>query len=214
MTKTSTLIKQLICTIALLLGTTWAMQAQNNVGIGTITPASSAKLEINSTTQGVLVPRMTAAQRVAISSPATGLLVYQTDGAAGFYFYNNGWISLSTYSLPSQAGNDGKVLKTNGSVATWQDAVATEGVKFYICVAGIFPSYDDLGGEFHSMGEIIMHGGNFNSQGDWLPCNGQILSIAQNTALFAIIGTQYGGNGQTTFALPNLNNPSKIPAGR
>src|SRR4051812_49745810 len=38
----------------------------------------------------------------------------------------------------------------------------------------------------------------------WAPCNGQLLSIAQNQALFSILGTTYGGNGQTTFALPNL----------
>jgi hypothetical protein len=58
---------------------------------------SSAMLDVSSTTQGVLVPRMTAAQRGAISSPATGLLVYQTDGSPqGFYFYNGtAWTSLS-----------------------------------------------------------------------------------------------------------------------
>lgn len=43
----------------------------------------------------------------------------------------------------------------------------------------------------------------------WAQCNGQLLSIAQNTALFALIGTFYGGNGQTTFALPNLQ--SRVP---
>ena len=44
---------------------------------------------------------------------------------------------------------------------------------------------------------------------NWAQCNGQILSIAQNTALFALLGTTYGGNGQTTFALPNLQ--SRVP---
>ena len=51
--------------------------------------------------------------------------------------------------------------------------------------------------------EIRMFGGNFAPRG-WAFCNGQILSIAQNTALFSLLGTTYGGNGQTTFALPNL----------
>lgn len=50
---------------------------------------------------------------------------------------------------------------------------------------------------------IIMFGGNFAPRG-WAFCNGQLLSIAQNTALFSILGTTYGGNGQTTFALPDL----------
>ncbi|WP_324678213.1 phage tail protein [Hymenobacter sp. GOD-10R] len=39
----------------------------------------------------------------------------------------------------------------------------------------------------------------------WLPCDGQLLPLQQNTALFALLGTRYGGNGSTTFALPNLN---------
>jgi microcystin-dependent protein len=53
------------------------------------------------------------------------------------------------------------------------------------------------------LGEIRMFGGNFAPAG-WALCNGQILAISQNTALFSLLGTQYGGNGQSTFALPNL----------
>ena len=57
---------------------------------------ASAALDVKSTTQGVLIPRMTAAQRTAIASPATGLLVFQTDATAGFYFYNgSAWTSLN-----------------------------------------------------------------------------------------------------------------------
>ncbi len=55
------------------------------------------------------------------------------------------------------------------------------------------------------LGEIKMFAGNFAPRG-YAFCSGQILSIAQNTALFALLGTQYGGNGQTTFALPDLQN--------
>lgn len=53
------------------------------------------------------------------------------------------------------------------------------------------------------IGEIRMFGGNFPPQG-WAFCNGQLQAIAQNDALFALIGTTYGGDGQTTFALPDL----------
>ncbi|WP_137823563.1 phage tail protein [Pseudomonas sp. D(2018)] len=60
------------------------------------------------------------------------------------------------------------------------------------------------------LGEIKMFGGNFAPRGFAL-CQGQILSIAQNTALFSILGTTYGGNGQTTFALPNLS--GRVPVG-
>ena len=51
--------------------------------------------------------------------------------------------------------------------------------------------------------EIRMFTCNFAPRG-WARCDGQILSISQNTALFSLLGTQYGGNGQTTFALPDL----------
>src|SRR5689334_20314008 len=53
------------------------------------------------------------------------------------------------------------------------------------------------------LGEIRIFAGNFAPRG-WALCNGQILAISQNTALFSLLGTNYGGNGQTTFALPNL----------
>lgn len=53
------------------------------------------------------------------------------------------------------------------------------------------------------VGEIKMFGSNFAPRGFAL-CNGQLLSIAQNTALFSLLGTIYGGDGRTTFALPNL----------
>jgi len=59
------------------------------------------------------------------------------------------------------------------------------------------------------IGEVKMFAGNFAPRG-WAFCNGQILSIAQNTALFSLLGTNYGGNGQTTFALPNLQ--GRVPA--
>jgi hypothetical protein len=75
---------------------TWCLHTTGqNVGIGTNTPNNSAQLDIVSTTKGLLMPRMTAAQRTAIATPATGLTVYQTDGTAGFYFYNGAaWSQL------------------------------------------------------------------------------------------------------------------------
>ncbi|MBK7172754.1 MAG: hypothetical protein IPH84_05885 [Bacteroidales bacterium] len=57
---------------------------------------NSAMLDVKSTNKGMLVPRMTSAQRTAIAGPATGLLVYQSDGVGGFYFYNGtSWVSLT-----------------------------------------------------------------------------------------------------------------------
>jgi microcystin-dependent protein len=63
------------------------------------------------------------------------------------------------------------------------------------------------------IGQIILFGGNFAIRG-YAMCNGQILSIAQNTALFSILGTTYGGNGQTTFALPDLRGRVPIHFGQ
>jgi uncharacterized protein (TIGR02145 family) len=79
------------------------MSKAQNVGIGTTTPAASAQLDVNSTSKGFLPPRMTAAQRIAISSAADGLLVYQTDYPSGFYFFKGGvWTMLSeTTSYPN-----------------------------------------------------------------------------------------------------------------
>ncbi|WP_208328361.1 phage tail protein [Flavobacterium poyangense] len=62
------------------------------------------------------------------------------------------------------------------------------------------------------IGIVKLFAGNFAPRG-WALCNGQILSIAQNAALFSILGTTYGGNGQTTFALPNLQGAVPIGVG-
>lgn len=60
------------------------------------------------------------------------------------------------------------------------------------------------------LAQITLFAGNFAPRG-WAFCDGQILPIAQNTALFSILGTTYGGNGQTTFALPDLR--GRVPIG-
>lgn len=61
-----------------------------------------------------------------------------------------------------------------------------------------------------TMAEIRMFGGNFAPR-NWAYCNGQLLSIAQNSALFSLLGTTYGGDGRTTFALPDLR--GRVPSG-
>lgn len=58
-----------------------------------------------------------------------------------------------------------------------------------------------------------MFAGNFAPR-SWAICSGQIMSIAQNTALFSILGTTYGGNGQTTFALPDLRGRCAVGTGQ
>ena len=72
-------------TYALFFFSLFVLIGHAQTGIGTTTPNASAKFEVAATDKGFLLPRMTAAQRGLISSPANGLLVYQTDGDAGFY---------------------------------------------------------------------------------------------------------------------------------
>lgn len=63
------------------------------------------------------------------------------------------------------------------------------------------------------IGEIGLFGFNFNPRG-WYLCNGALLSIAQNSTLFSLLGTQYGGDGRTTFALPDLRGRVAFAKGR
>ena len=80
---------------------------------------------------------------------------------------------------------------------------------FVVMLIGITPikssaQYDAF------LGEVKMFAGNFAPRG-WAICNGQTLQIASNTALFSILGTTYGGNGTTTFSLPDLQ--GRVPIG-
>lgn len=61
--------------------------------------------------------------------------------------------------------------------------------------------------------EIRMFAGNFAPTG-WAECNGQLLPISQNTALFSLLGTFYGGDGKSTFALPNLQGSTPVGQGQ
>ncbi|MDB2632543.1 MopE-related protein [Flavobacteriaceae bacterium] len=71
------------------------------VGINTNTPDSSSALDIESTTGGILIPRLTETQRDAIGSPATGLMIYQTDQTTGFYFYDGtAWTKIDGVAGP------------------------------------------------------------------------------------------------------------------
>lgn len=96
-----------------------SVKSFSQTGIGTTTPNSSAKLEIAATDKGLLIPRMTAAQRTAITTPANGLLVYQTDSETGFYV-NSGtsasptWIRVN--SNWTRSGND--ISYSLGNIST------------------------------------------------------------------------------------------------
>jgi hypothetical protein len=104
------------------------------VGIGTKIPEPSAMLEVKSNNKGVLISRMTETERSAIKSPASGLLVYQTDGIAGFYYHTGSeWKYLppatiasaaqpltystsgSSYTVSSVSGATNRITSTGGT---------------------------------------------------------------------------------------------------
>lgn len=109
------MLRQLLFIIGLFIAT--CLDAQT--GIGTATPNASAKLEIASIDKGLLIPRMTSAQRTTIASPANGLLVYQTDGVAGFYV-NTGTSAAAVWTRVNmdwvRTGND--IAYTAGNIST------------------------------------------------------------------------------------------------
>ncbi|AFY49918.1 microcystin-dependent protein [Nostoc sp. PCC 7524] len=81
------------------------------------------------------------------------------------------------------------------------------GVEYLIATQGFFPSRDgSFPGEDTLIGEILLFPYNFIPRG-FAPANGQTLPIIQNTALFSLLGTTYGGDGRINFALPNLTSP-------
>lgn len=75
------------------------------------------------------------------------------------------------------------------------------GINYIIALTGIFPSRNSIADP--TLGEIVMFAGNFAPRG-WALCDGQLLPISSNAALFSILGTTYGGDGRTTFGLPDL----------
>ena len=108
--KRSLIILAVLC----LTITTHHVQAQ--VGIGTTTPNASSALEVQSTTKGILVSRMTAAQKTAIASPAEGLMVYQTDAPIGLWMYISGaWVRLTTAN-DLLGASSGFAANTTGAV--------------------------------------------------------------------------------------------------
>jgi len=84
--------------------------------------------------------------------------------------------------------------------------------KYILLVVFIFAA-KSIFAQDQFVGEIRLFPFNFAPKG-WAKCEGQLLPISQNTALFSLLGTTYGGNGQTTFALPDLRDRMAIGSGQ
>lgn len=125
--------------VALLCNFYFTLAQPQNVGIGTTNPHSSAILDLDvsapsfTTKLGFLVPRMTLAERAAIPSPATGLLVYQTDAVAGFYYYTGtNWVRIvdagtnDLYLLLSGGTMNGNINMNNNLITN----IGNQGTNF------------------------------------------------------------------------------------
>jgi microcystin-dependent protein len=112
---------------------------------------------------------------------------------------------LSNGNLPLSAGGGGQPIDNH------EPSLA---LNYLISLAGLFPTND--GGAVDStqqyLGEVVAFAGDFAPRG-WALAQGQLLPISQNQALFALLGTQYGGDGRTTFALPDLRDHTAIGTG-
>ena len=114
-------------------------------------------------------------------------------------------VTITQANLPGSLGGSSQPIDNH------QPSLA---LNFLIAVSGIFPSRDLSGGDNEEpfLGEIVTTAGTAIPNG-FLPCDGRLLSIAQNSALFALLGTQFGGDGRTTFALPDLRGKAVVGSG-
>ena len=135
------------------------------VGINTNTPDSSSALDIESTTGGILIPRLTETQRDAISSPATGLMIYQTDQTTGFYFYDgNAWTRIEGVAGPQgEQGPQGIQGETGPTGAT-----GPQGPQGLQGVAGNDGADGTNGTNGSSAYEIWIAAGNTGTEAEFL----------------------------------------------
>ncbi len=124
-----------------------------SVGIGTTTPDPSSILEVKSTTQGILIPRMTKNQRDAIISPATGLMIYQTNNTPGFYYYDG-----SSWN-PVVSKNSANKSLSNLTAPTAVNVGLRPGADGSLNLGELFYSWKD----FYIDGSIFLNGEKFLS---------------------------------------------------
>ena len=109
-----------------------------NVGIGTTTPAASAQLEISSTTKGLLIPRLTSAQRTAIVSPVNGLQVYDTNTNSFWFYKSNVWVEITNSASAAGWGLNGNTGTTAANFIGTIDDVPLDIRQANITMAKLF----------------------------------------------------------------------------
>jgi len=182
-----------------------------NGGTGLATPGNSGQvLTSNGTSLTWATPSSSGGTvtSVAVSGGSTGL---STSGGpitgsgtitlAGVLGIGNGGTGATNpttavnYLLPSQSGNSGKLLGTNGATTSWMSASPGFGTNTNTAAAGN-AGVDCVTGQIMLFAGNVVHG---------MPADGRTLQIVQYQALYAVLGIRFGGNGTTTFAIPNLS---------
>jgi microcystin-dependent protein len=145
--------------------------------------------------------------RLAVGASQSNLL--GTEYGAESVTLTDATMPAHVHSLPSSGFTD----PTGGGGAFDNDQPSLA-INYLIATAGIFPPRDCCGIDpsFNYLGEVIGFAGTVAPHG-WLLAQGQLLSISQNTALFSLLGTTYGGNGINTFALPDLRGRTILGSG-
>lgn len=161
--------------------------------------------------------------RAAIGAGAApGLGIYELGGV-----YGQASVTLTEAQMPSHAhglAGGGTTTSTGGGQA-FDNMQPSLGLNYLIQVEGVFPSRNGalldqngvdvdpafIGGTSY-IGQVGLFAGNFEP--GWMIADGRLLQISDYSALFAIIGTQYGGDGQLTFALPDLRGRTIVGAGQ
>ena len=137
------------------------------VGINIETADPSAALDIVSTTGGLLVPRMTETQRDEITSAATGLMIYQTDGTAGFYYYNgSSWegyyskneVDVLIANLQPTTYSIGDIV--NGGVVFWLDSTGQHGLVVAFSDVATSVEWGCYGTDLPNVPNVLDNGGN------------------------------------------------------